>query len=138
MVGYSRDVEKIKNPRNITEAMHANSAYTLMKAFENDETVRHLVQAGRQVAPVITAEIEKTGLDLDDITLACYAYILGKVDPAFAARVLKPLLARTIDERRLFFTDVAAHVLRESARLPTRPQEMAYTKSELLETLARI
>lgn len=136
MADYSRDVERIKNPQNISEAMYADSPYTLMKAFENDETVRHLIRVGRPVAPSITAELEKNGLDLDAITLACYAYILGKVDPALAVRILKPLLARTIDDPRLFFTDVAAHVLRESAGLPIRPHEVTYTQGELSETVA--
>lgn len=138
MADYSRDIERIKTPQNITEALYANSPYTLIKAFENDDTVRRLIRAGRQVAPPIAAEIEQHGLEIDDISLACYAYILHKVDAASAARVLKPLLARTRETPRLFSTAIATHVLRESAGLPTHPLDVVYTQSELAETLAHI
>lgn len=118
--------------------MYANSPYTLMKAFEGDQAVRRLIAAGRTVAPLIAQEIETRGLDLPEISLACFAYILDRVDHAAAVRDLKPLIARTTDRPLGLFTNIATHLLREGAGLPTRPRELVYTRAEIEETVARL
>lgn len=137
MADYSKDIEMLKNPENIKEAVYASSPYVLMKVFENDPIVRRLIRAGREVVPLISKEMKK-GLKLPEITLSCFAYILQKVDAESAVKILKPLFARTIDKPRGFFTNFAAHALRQALKLPTKPLEVVYTKNELLETLERI
>jgi len=42
MADYSKDIERLKNPENIKEAVYASSPYVLMKVFENDPIVRRL------------------------------------------------------------------------------------------------
>jgi hypothetical protein len=133
---YSRDVEKIKNPENIRDALAASSSYVLLKAFDNDETVRRLIRGGREVAPLISREIEQNAPQLDEITLACFAYILQKTDADAAVRVLAPLFAQSIAEPRVLFTDVAAHGLRQIAGLPTR-LNASYSKAEWQDTADR-
>ncbi len=125
----------IKNPENISEAVYASSPYVLRKAFENDPNVRSLIKAGREVVPLISKELEKNGLELHEITLACFAYILHKVDVKSAVKILKPLLAQTIERPGPFFVNFATHALRQESKLSIRPLEMVYTKAEILEIL---
>ena len=136
-MSYREDIEKIKNPKNIREALCASSPYTLRKAFENDQTVRHLIKAGREVAPLLSEEL-KNGLTLNEITLSCFTYILHNIDPALTVKILKPLFAEAMKTPGAFFVYFAAHILREESNLPTKPLQMDYTRAELQETLKRI
>lgn len=135
MVDYRKEIEKIKNPENIHEAVYANSPYVLMKAFEKDQTVSRLIRAGAKVVPLISEELEKNGLELPEITLACFAYTLQKINIESAIKILKPLFAKAVERRGPFFVNFAAHSLRQAVKLPIKPLEMAYTRAELLETL---
>jgi hypothetical protein len=136
-MSYREDIKKIKNPKNIREALCASSPYTLRKAFENDETVGHLIKAGREVAPLLSEEL-KNGLTLNEITLSCFTYILHNIDPALTVKILKPLFAEAMKTPGAFFVYFAAHILREESNLPTKPLQMDYTRAELQETLKRI
>ena len=136
-MSYREDIKKIKNPKNIREALCASSPYTLRKAFENDQTVRHLIKAGREVAPLLSEEL-KNGLSLNEITLSCFTYILHSIDPVQTVKILKPLFAEAMKTPGAFFVYFAAHILREESNLPTKPLQMDYNRAELQETLKRI
>jgi hypothetical protein len=136
-MSYREDIKKIKAAINIREALCASSPYTLRKAFENDETVRHLIKAGREVAPLLSEEF-KEGLTLNEITLSCFTYILHKVDPDLTVKILKPLFAEAMKNPGAFFVHFAAHILRQESNLSTKPLQMDYTRAELQETLKRI
>jgi hypothetical protein len=138
MTEYSKEIEKVKNPKNISEALYASSPYTLKKAFENDQTVLRLVKAGREVTPLLVEELAKNGLELNEITLSCFAYILHKVDPKLAVKILKPLFVKAMENPGAFFVYFAAHALRQESNLPTKPLELDYTRAELRETLKKI
>jgi len=138
MTDYNKEIERIKNPENIREAVYASSPFVLKKTFENDLTVRRLVEAGQDVIPLITKELESEGLNLHEITLACFAYILHKVNPESAALILKPLFKVAIENPGPFFVNFANQTLRQVIKLPTKPFGSAYTKEELLETLEGI
>ena len=138
MSEYSKEIEKVKNPKNIREALYASSPYTLKKAFENDQTVLRLVKAGHKVAPLIAEELTKNGLELNEITLSCFTYVLHKVDPESVVTILKPLFAKAMENPGAFFVYFAAHALRQESSLPIKPLELNYTKAELLETLKKI
>lgn len=138
MSSYREDIERLKNPKNIREALCASSPYTLRKAFENDETVLHLIKAGREVTPPIFEELEKNGLTLNEITLSCFTYIVHKIDPKSAAKTLKPLFAEAMKNPGAFFVYFAAHILRQENNLSIKPLQMDYSRAELKETLKRI
>ena len=137
MTEYRKEIEKVKNPKNISEALYASSPYTLKKAFENDQTVLRLVKAGHKVTPLLVDELEKNGLKLNEITLSCFVYILHKVDPK-SVTILKPLFVKAMESPGAFFVYFAAHALRQENNLPTKPLELNYTRAELRETLKKI
>lgn len=138
MTDYNKEIERIKNPENIREAVYASSPLGLKKTFENDLTVQRLVGAGQEVIPLITKEIESEGLNLHEITLACFAYILHKVDPESAALILKPVFKAAIENPGPFFVNFANQTLRQVIKLPIKPYGSSYTSEELLETLELI
>jgi hypothetical protein len=41
--------------------------------------VGSLIEGGREVVPLIAKELEESGLDLDPVTLCCFAFILQVV-----------------------------------------------------------
>ncbi len=135
MIDYGKKIEKIKNPENIRGALFASSPYVLKKAFEKDQTVINLIKGGREVIPPISEELEKKGLELPEITLACFAYILYKVDLKSAVKILKPLFTQAVEKPGPFFVNFAAHILRQGSNLPIKPLELVYTRDELLEVL---
>jgi hypothetical protein len=135
MTDYRKDIDRIKDPENINEAVYASSPYVLRKAFESDRSVVRLISAGREVVPLISKEIEKHGMKLSEITLSCYAYILQKIDLEAALKILKPLFAKAIKNPGPFFVNFSAHALRQKVNLPIKPLQILYTKAELLETL---
>lgn len=135
MISYSKEIERIKNPKNIHEAVYASSPHSLKKIFEKDLIVSRLIDGGKDVVPLIAKELENKGLKLPEITLACFAYILLKVDPDSAAKILQPLFAKAIEKPGPFFINFAAHALRLVVKLPTKLLGTAHTKNELLETL---
>jgi hypothetical protein len=135
MYDYGEDIERIKNPEHIREAVYASSPYVLMRAFENDLTVQRLINAGQEVVPLIAKELENTGLELPEITLACFAYILQRVDLESAVRILKPSFAQATEKPGPFFVHFAAHAIRQDRELPIKPLEMVYSEAELFEAL---
>ncbi|MFQ5981422.1 MAG: hypothetical protein ACE5OZ_25040 [Candidatus Heimdallarchaeota archaeon] len=133
-----KGVERLKMPENIREAMYASSPYSLKKAFDNDPDVNRLIKAGEQTVPLIVKELESGGLELHEITLACYAYILQKVNPQTAARVLESLFAKAMEKPGPFFVNFAANSLREAAKLPAKSLGDTHSRAELVETLEAI
>lgn len=138
MPSYVKDIERLKNPANIREAIYASSPYVLMNAFEQDATIQRFIRAGRKIVPVIHEEIEKNGLNLHEITLSCFAYILQKVDVASAVKCLEKPFTRAIEKPGPFFVHVAAHTLRKGFKLTVKPFEAVYSRAELLEILEHI
>ena len=135
MTSYSKDIERIKDPENIHEAVYASSPYGLMTTFENDLTVRRLINAGHEVVPLIEKELKENWINLHEITLACFAYILQKVDLESAAKILSPVFVQAIKQPGPFFVNFAAYPLRKVFKLPTKPLGDTNTQTELLETL---
>lgn len=135
---YIKEIERLKKPENIRESVYASSPHVLMKAFKNDLTVGRLIRAGREVVPLIDKELKRGGLELPEISLACFAYILQEIDLKSASEILKPLFVRTAKKPMGFFSNFAAHALRQQHKLPIKPLKMRYTKAELLETLKRV
>ncbi len=135
MPGYLKDIERLKNPENIHEAIYASSPYVLMKAFEQDPTVKRVIKAGSKIVPVILEEIEKNGLNLHEITLSCFAYILQKVDIESAVQCLEKPFSLAIEKPGPFFVHMAAHTLRQGFKLTIKPLEVVYSRTELLEIL---
>jgi hypothetical protein len=138
MSDIEKDIEIIKDPRNIQEALFASGPHVLMKAFEKDPIVIRLIRAGLKVVPRISAEIKENGLRLDTITLSCFAYILQKVDIQTAAAVIKPLFIQAMKKPDPFFIYFAAHTLRQNFKLPFKVNDPEYTFGELQETLVWI
>ena len=138
MYDYKKDLEKIKNPENIREAVFASSPYVLRKVFENDVIVRRLINVGQDVAPLITEELKNNNEKLHEITLSCFAFILQKVDPPSAKKVLKPLLTKAMKRPGPFFVHFTAHSLLENMNLPLSREKMTFTKDELQDIVTAL
>ncbi len=137
MPKYLKDVQRLRNPENINEAVYASSAYVLRKAFLADPTVQKLVRAGADAVEDVKQEFAAGADKLPDITLACLAYILTQIAPSEGAALVAPVLRKTLDKGGPFFKQFAAHLLRQQARLPLRPSNMAYPREEIQEVLSR-
>jgi hypothetical protein len=136
MASYQDDIKKLKDPNNINEALFASSPYVLRKAFERDPIVQRMIRGRQKVVPLIIAELTKDGLALDDITLACFTYILEKVDPKALVAVLPSLFENAVDSPEPFFVHFAAHTLRHHLLdLPVEATGITYTQAELVQTL---
>ncbi|MFC1855908.1 hypothetical protein ACFL2A_05145 [Thermodesulfobacteriota bacterium] len=138
MPDYSNAIKKIRNPENIHEAMYASGPYTLMKAFQNDTTVKQLIKGGENTASLIAKELEKGGMELNEISRSCYAFILQNIDLGAAAKILKPMFIKAMKAPDPFFVHFAAHALRQHLKLPSKPSDPLHTRGELLETLERL
>ena len=137
MPKYLKDVQRLRNPENIKDAVYASSPYVLRKAFVADPTVQKLVRAGPKAFNDIKHEFAVRAAKLPDITLACLAYILNQIAPAKGAALVAPVLRRHVEKAGPFFKHFATHLLREQARLPLRPLEMVYRREETQEILTR-
>jgi hypothetical protein len=138
MPTYLKDVQALRKPDNIRDAVFASSPYVLRKAFVADPAVRRLVRAGPEVVADIAKELGPGALELPDITLACLAHILSEVEPDRGTKLLAPLLRRALEKPGgPFFPHFATHLLRQQARLPVRPLEMVYRREEMAEALGR-
>jgi hypothetical protein len=138
MPDYRNEIERIKNPENIHEAVYASGPYTLMRAFENDPTVGSLIEGGREVIPLIAEQLKESGLNLNKITLSCFAFILQKVDLDAAVEILTPLFVQAMQTPDPFFVHFAAHTLRQGVNLPVKPSDPLHSRDELQETLERV
>lgn len=135
MNDFQKYIETIKNPKNIREALFASGPQVLMKAFQKDPTVTKLIRGGLKVVPLISAEIKERGLKLDPITLACFAYILEKIDLKTATIVIAPLFIQAMKKPDPFFIYFAAHILRQNLKQRFKVNDPEYTFGELQETL---
>ncbi|MFX0107269.1 MAG: hypothetical protein ACFE7R_03220 [Candidatus Hodarchaeota archaeon] len=131
-------IEAIKNPENIREAVYASSPRVLRMVFDNDPIVRRLIGAGQKIIPLIERELEDNRLNLHEITLACYAYILQKVDEESARRILTPHFLWAMEKPGVFFVHFAATPLRKGTNLEKKPLGVTLTLDELNATLKLI
>ena len=131
-------VEKLKDPTNIREAVYASSPSGLQQIFDIDVTVQRLITAGLQVVPFIANELETNGMHLHEITLACFAYILHKVDPESAVNFLEPLFIQAMEKPGPFFVNFAAYPIRKGVNLPQKKIGSTHSKADLLDTLEAI
>jgi hypothetical protein len=134
---YVKDVQRLRSPENIREAIYASSPYVLGKAFAADRIVQKLVRAGPNAFDDVKHEFVARADKLPDITLACLAYILTQIAPAKGAALVAPVLRRQVEKAGPFFKHFATHLLRQEARLPLRPLEMVYRREEMQEVLNR-
>lgn len=136
MSDLQQDLETIKDPVKIKEAVYASGPYTLLQAFARDPLVARVIRAGRKAVPLIVEQIKANGLKLDRITLACYVYILMRVDQEAAVAQVRPLFIEAMKKPDPFFPYFAAHVLRRSFNMPVKADDPEYSFAELQETLA--
>lgn len=130
-----KEIEILKDPGKIHEALYASSPRVLRFAFDNDPRVRAVITAGPPVVPLIATELEKNSRNLDEITVSCYTYILEKIDAQKAAKILRPLAAKMIDRPGFFIPTFVTHALRKGTRLSIKTRQHFYTRAELAATL---
>lgn len=135
MSNLSDDLEKIKNPDNIHEALFASGPNGLMKAFERNPIVNRIIKYGSKAVPLIEKILKEEGDQLHEISLSCFAFILENVDIKAAAKILIPHFTQAMKDPEPFFVHFAAQVLRRQFRLPYKPRDPYYSRGELLETL---
>ncbi|MDO9324595.1 MAG: hypothetical protein Q7T80_06510 [Methanoregula sp.] len=132
------EIEILKDPSRIHEALYANSPRVLMFAFDNDPHVRSVINAGQKAVPLVAHELEKSSKDLNEITFSCYTYILEKIDAVAATKILQPLVPKIIDRPGFFIPTFVTHALRKGHRLAVKKSQHFYTAAELNATLQTI
>jgi hypothetical protein len=137
-VNLKERIALIKQPEKIREAFYANSAAVLEFAFRDDANVRAVIAAGREAVQVIEQELKRTGGGLHEISLACLAYILSKIDMKEAARILRPLFPKVVKRPGSFAAVFIARPLRIDSNLPSTEGELSFTTEQLQETLKAI
>ena len=130
-----KDIAWIKNPNNIVDATYASSAYVLRLAMDRDPTVQRLLKSGKKTHEAIENELKKNSGKLDEMTLACFAYLIENAEQKRVIRCLKGLYKQAVKDPGPFFVQFAAHALRKAIHLTTIrvPKDMEYTRGEQLD-----
>jgi hypothetical protein len=134
-MSLKKNIDLIKRPEKIREALYANSPAVLEFAFRDDPNVRAVISAGRKALPVIEKELKSNGAALHDISLSCLAYILSKIDVKEAARMLRPLYPKVVERPGSIAAIFIARPLRIDRNLPVGTGELHFTPEQLRETL---
>ncbi len=114
MIGIEKLVLKIENPAKIRNALAASGPCPLRVAFDLDETVQKIVESKGEVGEVILSRIQNMKKEkIDDITLACFCYILEKLNYKKATPKIVDLLVDLIEEKDIVFSQhFAAHTIK--------------------------
>ncbi len=134
------DISRLKTPENIVDALHASSPYVLRKAFERDPLVQRLFKSGNEMYAEVEAEIHQNASKLDEITLACFAYLLEQADPNRVVRCLGAPFKEAVHHPGPFFVHFAAGALKRALKLAPAeaPKGMEYGRGQQLEIAARL
>lgn len=133
MPDLRKDILKLRDSELAKKAQLASSPYVLRKIIAEDPAVRRLISAGESVVPII-ADIMKSRDDLDEITLAAFAYIVEQVDAEATPKILGPRFRLSVKKPGPFFVHFAAHAIRAAKHLPLHEPHVAYSHDELVET----
>jgi hypothetical protein len=133
MADFRNDLKTLRDPMSIKQAGLASSPYVLRKIFADDPIIRRLIVAGEQVLPLIAEDISREE-PLDDITLSALAFVIENVNADAAPRILGATFRKALENPGPFFVHFAAHAIRSGLRLPIKPLEITYSRSELIET----
>jgi hypothetical protein len=137
-MNLQKEIEILKDPKKINEALYANSPRVLTFVFDRDPHVRSVISAGQKAVPLIARELEEHGKELNEITFSCFTYILEKIDARAAAKILQPLVPKVIDRPGFFIPTFITHALRQGHRLSLKERRFFYTPTELRETVQAI
>ena len=137
MANYEKMVVALLDPSNISKAGLASSPYVLRKIIAADPKIRTLISAGERIIPLIQNEVSKED-QLDGITLAAFAFIVESVRAEAAPEIFGKVFRKKVEDPDPFFVHFAAHAIRSGLRLPVKPLEMHYSRSELIETQNQI
>ncbi len=137
-MNIKQEIKTLQDPLKIREAVCASSPKVLTFAFERDPHVCAVISSGPAAVPLIAQVIHREGARLNEISLACFAYILDRINRKAASEILRPLYPKLADQTNSFATIFVAHTLRAQMSLPVRDREFFYTPAELKETLQHL
>jgi hypothetical protein len=134
---------KIENPANISDALAASGPYTLRMAFEMDKTVQALIERGDEAGNLILKQIKNRGKKrIDDVSMACFCYILEKTGFRKSVPELGALLTETREIRKRgeesFTKYFAIHAAKVLAKHPGLKTNLAYSDDEIMKSVRRI
>lgn len=133
-------ISKIEDPANIRESEAASGPYPLRLAFEMDETVQEIIEHGGEVGELILKRAQKRSeKEIDDITMACFCYILEKIGAEKAVPELGNILSEAAEVRKrgeLSFTQYfAIHAIKTLAKQSDLKADLAYQDEEIEKTI---
>lgn len=146
----------IEDPAKISYALAASGPYPLRVAFEMDETVQEIVKFGSaaqedtqknkqraSVGNLVLRRIQDRRIkEIDDISMACFCYILETIGFKEAVPELVNLLSEMYEIMKqgemaftLYFATNAIKVLTEQ---PDLRKDLSYSDREIEETIMRV
>ena len=128
---------RLRNPSNIRYALAASSPYPLRRAFDLDETIQKIIEqgelAGNEIIELLKTD---TSTSLNDITLACYFYILEKIDYKKEINQLVNILDNLKeDETKAFGQHFATHTIKKLTNQTDLDSNYYYDKTKILNTI---
>ena len=148
-------VLEIEDPAKISEALAASGPYPLRIAFEMDKNVQKIIGFGlaaqRQerghlevdVGNFILERIQNRGRrEIDDISLACFCYILEIIGFKKAILELGSVLSEMLELKRggemAFTLYFATHAIKVLTDQPDLREDLAYSDEEIVKAMRRI
>lgn len=136
-------IQKIENPANIRDALAASGPHTLRLVFEMDGTVQEIIKNKAEAERLILRRIQQRGRrELDDISMACFCYILEKIGSVKAVPELGNLLPefREIKNRgeMAFSQYFTIHTIKALAKQPGLRANLDYPDDEIEKTIRRM
>ncbi len=143
MVSIEELILKIEDPANIKDSLAASGPYVLRKVFEMDKTVQEIVEHEGDAEELVLKRIqERREKEIDDITMACFCYILEKIGAEKAVPELGNVLSEVTEKRKgreMAFTQYfAVHTIKTLAKKPNLKADLDYPDEEIEKTIKEI
>lgn len=141
----------IEDPAKIRYALAASGPYPLKLAFKMDETVQNIVKFGlaaqeikqrANVGNLVLRRIQDRGRkEIDDISMACFCYILEAIGYKEAVPELGNLLSEMYKIKKrgemAFTLYFAVNAIKVLTKQPGLREDLAYSDKEIEETIKR-
>jgi len=133
-------IEKIEDPANIRLAYAASGPYPLRVAFDRDDTVQKILKfKGEAGNAIVTRLNRRKDKKIEDISLACFGYVLEKIGYEEAPKVMVGLLKDLAGRRDIAF---AQHFATHALKVLTAQQDLnlvnyAYSERAIEDAIER-
>lgn len=133
----------IEDPANIRDALAASAPHTLRLVFDMDKNVQEIIRSKDDVENLILKRVQgRSKKEVDDISMACFCYILEKIGSRKTVPKLGNLLSEIHETRKrgeMAFTQYfAIHTIKVLAKQPGLEANLIYPDDEIEKTIRRI